>query len=287
MSFVVAVNDVLVQAAGEVASIGQTLGVARWAVAGTTTGIVPAAGDEVSTSIAALFSDYGRELQRIGGQVAVFEEQFVGLLAAAATAYGGAEAVNGTGLGWVEQLTGLVGDPQRMAGVLADPQALFGDPVRALTGRPLVGDGVDAVAGTGGRGGDGGWLIGNGGRGASGASDVVGSGQSGGAGGAAGLLAGIGGAGGAGGAGILPGAGGAGGTGGWLLGAGGAGGAGGANTAEGIGIGGTGGAGGAGGVWSSGGIGGPGGYGTIGGTGGPAAPQDCCLVRVGQEVPAV
>lgn len=32
----------------------------------TTTGVVPAAGDEVSASIAALFSEYGRDLQRVG-----------------------------------------------------------------------------------------------------------------------------------------------------------------------------------------------------------------------------
>src|SRR5262249_37419650 len=157
-----------------------------------------------------LFSGHGQAYQAASAQLAAFHEQFVRALTAGADAYAGAEAANASPLG---QLWDFVNGS-----------------TQTLTGRPLIGNGASAAAGTGKDGSPGGWLLGNGGAGGSGAQGKNGAaGQNGGNGGAAGLF-GTGGAGGAGGfsPGGAGGAGGTGGSGGSLLGSGGAGGAGGA-----------------------------------------------------------
>ncbi|WP_234808974.1 cellulase family glycosylhydrolase [Mycolicibacter hiberniae] len=96
--------------------------------------------------------------------------------------------------------------------------SLVNQPTLLLTGRPLIGDGVDGTAAAP-NGGHGGWLFGDGGDG----WDNTGSGGTGGAGGNAGMI-GNGGDGGDGADGGLGGNGGDGGNGGWLIGIGGLGG---------------------------------------------------------------
>ncbi|WP_142996112.1 PE family protein, partial [Mycobacterium persicum] len=172
MSLVVAQPAWMVEAAAALARVGSAVGVADAAVAGATTTVEAAAADEVSVAVAALFANHGQAYQALSAQAAVFEQQFVRALVAAANSYGGAEAVN------VQQL------------VLDAVNA----PTRTLLGRPLIGDGTPGAPGQ--PGGPGGLLYGNGGNG--GASTTAG--VAGGAGGAAGLI-GNGGAGGAGGAG--------------------------------------------------------------------------------------
>ncbi|WP_191497084.1 PE family protein, partial [Mycobacterium simulans] len=228
MSFLFVSPESAAASAGELANLGSTIGAANAAAAPSTTELLAAGADEVSTRIAALFGSHGLEYQAVSAQMSAFHEQFVQTLSAGVGSYASAEAVN------VEQ-------------ALLD---LINSPTMTLLGRPLIGDGANATT-PGGAGGAGGLLIGNGGNGAAGVM-----GQAGGSGGSAGLWGngGVGGAGGAGGA-----TGGAGGNGGWLLGVGGSGGTGGAG-------GGTGGAGGNGGfLWGGGGVGGAGGIG--GGTG--------------------
>ncbi len=232
MSYMIAVPDMLSSAAGDLASIGSSINASTRAAAAATTRLLPAAADEVSAHIAALFSGHGEGYQAIARQMAAFHDQFTLALTSSAGAYASAEATNVE-----QQVLGLINAP-----------------TQALLGRPLIGNGADGTAANP-NGGAGGLLYGNGGNGFSQTT----AGLTGGTGGSAGLI-GNGGNGGAGGAGAN---GGAGGNGGWLYGSGGNGGAGGAGPAGAIGApgvaGGAGGAGGSAGLFGNGGAGGVGG----------------------------
>ncbi|RUP06470.1 MAG: PE family protein [Mycobacterium sp.] len=94
MSAVVAVPDLLAQAATQVATIGDTLGAANTTTAASTQAVLPAAADEVSAAVANLFSSFGHDYQAAAGQAAAYQQQFVQHLTAAANSYAGAEAVN-------------------------------------------------------------------------------------------------------------------------------------------------------------------------------------------------
>ncbi|WP_285184186.1 PE family protein, partial [Mycobacterium tuberculosis] len=240
MSYMIAVPDMLSSAAGDLASIGSSINASTRAAAAATTRLLPAAADEVSAHIAALFSGHGEGYQAIARQMAAFHDQFTLALTSSAGAYASAEATNVE-----QQVLGLINAP-----------------TQALLGRPLIGNGADGTAANP-NGGAGGLLYGNGGNGFSQTT----AGLTGGTGGSAGLI-GNGGNGGAGGAGAN---GGAGGNGGWLYGSGGNGGAGGAGPAGAIGApgvaGGAGGAGGTAGLFGNGGVGGVGGDGGQGGNG--------------------
>ncbi|WP_139837043.1 PE family protein, partial [Mycobacterium szulgai] len=203
MSYVMAVPDSLAAVAADLYGIGSSLSMANGAAARSTTGLIAAAGDEVSAAIAAIFSEQALQYHGLSAQAAAFHADFMRVLTAAGSSYAAAEIANVSPLQTLER------------GVLG----MINAPTNLLLGRPLIGNGTDGAAGTGTNGGAGGLLWGNGGNGGSGAS-----GRAGGAGGAAGLI-GAGGAGGVGGA--DGGHGGTGGSGGWLWGNGGAGGAGG------------------------------------------------------------
>ena len=60
--------------------------------------VLPAAADEVSAAIAALFSGQAQEFQALGAQAAAFHEQFVQALRGAGGAYAAAEAANASPL---------------------------------------------------------------------------------------------------------------------------------------------------------------------------------------------
>jgi hypothetical protein len=92
MSLLVAAPQLLADAASDLAGLGSTISTANATAAATTTGLLPAAADEISTEIAALFSTHGQRFQRLSAQVAAFHEQFVQSLGASANAYATAEA---------------------------------------------------------------------------------------------------------------------------------------------------------------------------------------------------
>ncbi len=77
MSFVTAVPEVLGIAATDLAGLGLTLNAANSAASTSTTGILAAAGDEVSAAIAAVFSAHGQRYQALTAQAAAFHDQFV------------------------------------------------------------------------------------------------------------------------------------------------------------------------------------------------------------------
>ncbi len=256
MSFLTVVPDIVTGAAADVAGIESAVRSANRAAAASTTGVLAAAGDEVSRAIADLFSGHALDYQMLSVRAAAFQTELARALNAAATQYAAAEAAAAADL-----------SAQSIEQGLLDVVNL---PTNLLLGRPLIGDGASGTTnaqGVGTPGGGGGLLFGNGGRG----GDSIAVGVVGGAGGPAGLL-GTGGTGGMGGFGAP---GGAGGTGGWLYGNGGAGGIGGPFSVGGtggsallFGAGGTGGLGGV--LGGAGGVGGRGGW-LIGdgGAGGP------------------
>ncbi|MBW0019478.1 MAG: PE family protein, partial [Mycobacterium sp.] len=142
MSLLVATPETMSAAATDLAGIGSALTEANTAAAAAT-GPLPAAADEVSAAIAALFGDYANAYQAFNARAAAFHQQFVQTLNAGVGAYTAAESTN------AEQ-------------VLLDA---VNAPTQALFGRPLIGDGANAAAGSGANGGAGGLLWGNGGSG--------------------------------------------------------------------------------------------------------------------------
>jgi PE-PPE domain/PE family len=105
-------------AAADVANIGSQIGAAKAAAAGSTTGLVAAAEDEVSAATASLFGAYGQQYQGLLQQATAFHDQFVAALGAAGNAYSQAEAAAAGTLG----LTGgAAASPAVTAATPADP----------------------------------------------------------------------------------------------------------------------------------------------------------------------
>lgn len=159
MSFVLVSPETVAAVATDLKRIGASLAHENASAAASTTAVVSAAADEVSTAVAALFSQHAQGYQAAAAQVAAFHSRFVQALTAGAGAYAFAEAANASPL------------QSAMGAVSASAQTLLS--------RPLIGNGANATT-PGGNGGDGGWLFGSGGNGAPGAA-----GQSGGNGGSA------------------------------------------------------------------------------------------------------
>ena len=94
MSYVIAAPEMMAATATDLATIGSNLGAAHMTAAAPTVAVIPAAADEVSGSIAHLFSGYAQGYQALAGQAAVFHEQFVQHLTAGAGSYAATEAAN-------------------------------------------------------------------------------------------------------------------------------------------------------------------------------------------------
>lgn len=90
----VVVPELVETAARELSAIGSTVDAAHITAAGRTIGMLPAAADEVSSSIAQLFSAEAEEFQKLAGRAAAFHEEFLQRLTASAGAYSSAEAAN-------------------------------------------------------------------------------------------------------------------------------------------------------------------------------------------------
>ena len=91
MSFVIAVPDLVEAAAQDLAGVRSALDEVTTAVVGPTTGLAPAAGDEVSVAIASLFGTVGKEYHALNAQAAAFHNEFVSLLGSGAGAYAAAD----------------------------------------------------------------------------------------------------------------------------------------------------------------------------------------------------
>jgi hypothetical protein len=91
MSYVIAAPEIMSAAATDVATIGSTLDAAHRAAAPAILGLAPAAADEVSVSIAHLFSQHAQDYHAVAGQAAAFQQQFVHNLKTSASSYASAE----------------------------------------------------------------------------------------------------------------------------------------------------------------------------------------------------
>ncbi len=197
MSFAIAAPRAVAEAAANVARIGAEIDAAHAVAAVSTAQILPAAADEVSMAVTAVFSDYGYSYQALTARATAFHAEFVRSLAAGANAYATTEAAN----------------TNPLSAARSEALGVVNAPAAALFGRPLIGNGADGTTtteGVGTPGGAGGLLYGNGGHGGTSTAPGV----AGGAGGPAGLLGG----GGNGGTGGANASGGIGGRGGWLWG---------------------------------------------------------------------
>jgi hypothetical protein len=116
------VNPGLVSAAAtDLASIGATISDAHAAAAALTTELVPAAQDEVSAAVAALFGTYAQNNHALAGQAAAFHDRFVQAVNAGAGSYGTAEGANARALLQTAQLTGTgTGTPVSAQQVIVD-----------------------------------------------------------------------------------------------------------------------------------------------------------------------
>lgn len=98
MSNVMVTPELVGAATTDLATVASTLEVAHLEVASPTLAVAPAAADEVSVSIAQLFSQQGADYQKAAGEAAAYHEQFVQHLRDSAGAYASAEAVNAASL---------------------------------------------------------------------------------------------------------------------------------------------------------------------------------------------
>ena len=99
MTYVVTQPQIVATAAADVAGIGSALNAANAAAAGSTTGLVEAAADEVSAAAATVFNTYGQTYQAVITQAGTFHAEFARALAAASSAYAHVEAEASGALG--------------------------------------------------------------------------------------------------------------------------------------------------------------------------------------------
>ena len=94
MSFVSTQPEALAASAGALQSIGSTVTAGSAAAAGPTTGVVPAAADEVSALTAMQFVAHAQTYQAVCAQAAAIHEQFVAALSISSGSYAATEAAN-------------------------------------------------------------------------------------------------------------------------------------------------------------------------------------------------
>ncbi|OBA82851.1 PE family protein [Mycobacterium sp. 1164966.3] len=99
MSFVTAQPEMLAAAAGNLEALGSSMSAENAAVAAPTTGVVPAAADEVSALTAAQFAAHALMYQAVSAQAAAIHEMFVSTLATSAASYAATEAANAAAAG--------------------------------------------------------------------------------------------------------------------------------------------------------------------------------------------
>jgi hypothetical protein len=98
MSYVIASPETLAAPTADLATIDSSLSAAHTAAAAQTIALAPPAADEVSASIAHLFSQHAEGYQAVAGQAAAFHEQFIQSLKASARSYASTEAANTSSL---------------------------------------------------------------------------------------------------------------------------------------------------------------------------------------------
>lgn len=99
MSFVTTQPEALTSAAGALQGIGTSISSQNAAAAAPTTGVVPAAADEVSALTAVQFAAHAQMYQSVSAQAAAIHEMFVNTLGTSAGSYAATEAANAAAAG--------------------------------------------------------------------------------------------------------------------------------------------------------------------------------------------
>jgi hypothetical protein len=99
MSFVTTQPEALTAAAANLAGIGTTMSAQNSAAAVPTTGVLPAAADEVSALTATQFAVHAQMYQAISAQAEAIHQLFVSMLGTSATSYALTEAANAIAAG--------------------------------------------------------------------------------------------------------------------------------------------------------------------------------------------
>jgi PE family len=148
MSFVIAAPELVRAAAEDLAGLRASLSDAAGLAAGATTGMVPAAADEVSAAISAMFGKFGQEFQGLSAQAQAFHAEFVKLMNAGAGAYASAEIAN------AERAVANVVNGPAVAGAGAaqsvSAAGLLGGILGSTSGGPLLGGLTGGAGGLGG-----------------------------------------------------------------------------------------------------------------------------------------
>lgn len=99
MSFVTTQPEALTAAATTLQGIGSSLSAQNAAAAAPTTGVVPAAADEVSALTAAQFAAHAQLYQAVSAQATAIHEAFVNTLGISSASYAATEAANAAAAG--------------------------------------------------------------------------------------------------------------------------------------------------------------------------------------------
>jgi PE family len=99
MSFVTTQPEALSAAATSLAGIGTTMSAQNAAVAAPTTGVIPAAADEVSALTATQFAVHAQMYQAVSTQAEAIHQLFVSTLGTSATSYALTESANAIAAG--------------------------------------------------------------------------------------------------------------------------------------------------------------------------------------------
>jgi PE family len=99
MSFVTTQPEALAAAAGTLQGIGSSMTAQNAAAAAPTTGVVPAAADEVSALTAAQFAAHAQMYQAVSAQAQEVHEMFVNTLGMSSGSYAVTEAANAIAAG--------------------------------------------------------------------------------------------------------------------------------------------------------------------------------------------
>jgi hypothetical protein len=94
MSFVSTIPEILSAAADNLQSVGWRLQTQNTAALVPTTGLIPAASDQVSALTAMQFAGHARAYQAVSAQAAAIHQMFVTMLAEGANSYAATEAAN-------------------------------------------------------------------------------------------------------------------------------------------------------------------------------------------------
>jgi hypothetical protein len=94
MSFVNIVPEMLSTAAANLQTLGSAVSAENAAALVPTTGLIPAAADEVSALTAMQFAAHAHAYQAVSAQAAAIHQTFVNMLAAGAGSYAATEAAN-------------------------------------------------------------------------------------------------------------------------------------------------------------------------------------------------